>query len=138
MIKSVVIIDKSNGNLDPALKIALGYLSNEVESEQALRLLAQRIASTQEPITGVLLNQVKRVYIDQTLSHDLLATQDEVYDKEDSEQGEDVVKTNISCIKGNSFVGERKTLIPSVSVFAGSVKARDLEFVFEYIPGDDA
>jgi hypothetical protein len=116
----VVVCDKTNGGLDENLSFCLGFISPDVEDPERLSFLAQRVASDEKQITGRLLNQVARIYIEQKVSGAEFSKLKELYDAEDKENQEDVVDVDTKIVEGTTYVGERKSLIPAITVTSGN------------------
>jgi len=134
VINQIIVVDKTCGNLSCELSFILGYLSDCIEDDTRLALLAQRSAAADCQITGSLLNTYHKLHIDQKLTGAALAAQKAIYDPEDAENGDCIQDVDLCIVNGNNYVGEPKAIKPAITVTSGELCVDDLEFFYCWTP----
>jgi len=133
IINQFIAVDKTCGNLDCNLSFMAGFLSDCIQDEGRLALLAQRIADQNHQITGTLLATFGSISVDLNLTSDALAAQLAIYNAEDSANGEEITNLDLGIVNGNNYVGEQKALMPAITVTSGNLGACDVDFFLCYV-----
>ncbi len=134
IIHKWVIVDKTCGNLACELSFMAGYLSDCIEDETRLAVLAQRVIPVDTQATGQLVNKYRALAVKDTLNGSRLAAQKAIYDLEDAENGECVEDIDLGIVNGDNYVAEPKSLMPAITVTSGELCVGDLEFYICYTP----
>jgi len=134
IIHQFVVIDRTCANLSCDLAFMLGFLSECIEDEARLGLLAQRIADESHQLTGLALNVFGRAHFDLKLTAAALAEQLAIYNAEDIDNGIFVQDLDLAFVTGGNFVGEPKSLMPAITVTSGELCVNDLDFFMCWTP----
>jgi len=136
IITEITVVDRTCGNLSCDLAFMLGFLSNCIEDETRLALMAQRVSGASTQITGPLLNYGSRIKLVEgvQLTAATLAAQNAIYFAEDAENGQCLQDIDFGIIFGNNAIGESKELMPAITVTSGELCVGDIDFFVCYIP----
>lgn len=134
-IEEVIVCKNPSASLPDDLVMVLGYLCNDLASLEAKKLLAGRIASTEEPITGRLLNKHKMIKICQRLTKAKLEAENALYAADAASQGLPVeTEVNYGVVADGVCVGEAKDLYPCSTIINGVVAKKALSIIFVFCP----
>jgi hypothetical protein len=134
-IEVVKVCKSSGATLDDNLSFLLGYLCSEVSGKDAKKSLASRICPADNQVTGRVLNRHHVISFPQKLLSDDLKAQETLYDNDAQAAGEESQgEVGYGCVSKNVYVGESKSLFPSITVTDGTLDNADLVFCLSYCP----
>ena len=118
--------------VDPNLSFAIGYFDRDIKSDTGIMTMLDRVVAHTSPLTGAMLNSTGTYsFVDRLKVANAQALLG-VINADLASRNRPQLTLDFSVLGPDDFVGEPRSIYPSITILAGNVKKEDISFTYTF------